>query len=84
MSIDRFDVPDIVAEIMEVGIKHDLLDVKDVYALSNEFGYDWYALLNEIVEYAYVRVHGDDGESHAAIVKLVDKARKMELVPYEP
>ena len=73
MSITRFDVPEEIKEMFEAGIKIDLLDVKDIYALSSEFGNDWVKLVDEICEYAYVRIHSDGGESHRIIVEIAER-----------
>jgi len=63
-KVTRFDVPDSVQNVIEVARMHDIIDSKDIIALGINFGSDWKAIVEEILEYAFAMSHVNDSHKH--------------------
>ena len=71
-KMNRHDIPKTVQNVINVAIKQGVIDAIDVYGLANEHGDDWYALVNQLCEWAFTWVHCDR-KRHVMVVKAAEK-----------
>lgn len=75
MITNRFDIPKPVRDLIDVAIKHNIVDGTDLFCAAAEFGDDLDRLCLWICEIAFTQRH-HNGEGNTAVCKAVEAAHQ--------
>jgi len=70
-DFNRHDIPESVKNLIKVAVETDAFDMMEVYAAAINFGSDWKALTQDIVETADAHRHCP-GDVHGQVVRAAE------------
>ena len=78
MTADRFDMPRIMIEFLNVAVRNRTIDAADVWALACNHGTDWKAMRDTVIEYAFANYHSDVGRAaHDELARLSNECYRV-------
>jgi len=80
---DRFDMPRLMREFLNVALRTRTLDSAEMWVLACNHGTDWTAMREVVMHYAFVRRHCDI-EAHRELCKLNDECYRVLVMGREP
>lgn len=76
MTADRFDMPRIMVEFLNVAVRNRTIDAAEVWALACNHGTDWKAMRDEIIMAAFNNRHCNLA-AHSELCKLNDECYRV-------
>jgi TRAP-type mannitol/chloroaromatic compound transport system substrate-binding protein len=70
-EFSRYEMPESVKNLIKVAVETRAYDMIEVYAAAVNFGTDWKALTQDIVEVAFSQRHCP-GDIHGQVAKAAD------------
>ena len=72
MITNRFDIPKCIRDLLDVAVKHDILDGAECFCLAGQHGGNWKGLTADIVETSWTQRHHNQ-EGHHAVAAAADR-----------